>query len=71
MSHCLTCQQPINNCSCNKSKTDNIIYAGPTLACLGIETNDTLTVIIQKINTAFCNIPTPTIPTTTTTTTIT
>jgi hypothetical protein len=72
MSHCLTCQQPINHCSCKKNKTDNIIYAGPTLSCLGIETNDTLTVIIQKINTAFCSFsPTTTtlISTTTTTTT--
>lgn len=59
------CQQTscASNC-CSKAKTDNIIYSGPTLPCLNISINESLTAIIQILTTAVCA------NTTTTTTTL-
>lgn len=67
-----------NKSNCNPSTSDNVNYTGPTLSCIGINTNDNLTVVLQKINTIVCGLlPTTTTtsttipPTTTTTTTVT
>ena len=64
---CSSCHQPASTCSCSKVNADNVTYTGPTLPCFGIETNDSLTVIIQKLNYYFC--PTTTTSTTSTTST--
>jgi len=32
-----------------------MFYAGPNLVCTGIDTNDNLTLVIQKLNDAICN----------------
>jgi hypothetical protein len=46
--------------SCNESTTnigsDNVRYVGPPLACTGIESCDTLTIALQKIDNAVCGI---------------
>jgi len=53
---------PQNPCGCssNESTTnvgsDNIRYAGPVLACTGIEPCDTLTTALQKIDNVVCGI---------------
>lgn len=64
MGTCSTCSQPHSQCGCNKAKTDSMSYSGPNLPCTGIDTNDDLTLIIQKLNDIICTL------TTTTTTTI-
>jgi len=33
-----------------------VFYEGPNLICLGIYTNETLTSVLQKVNTALCNV---------------
>ena len=52
---------PTNNCpdrdvakSCNN--TDDVIYTGEDLPCLGVNTGDTLTEVLQKINEKFCEL---------------
>jgi hypothetical protein len=41
---------------CNKKEsTDNINYVGPNLSCTGVETCDTLTQAIEKINNFICS----------------
>jgi len=57
---CTTCNQPKSNCNCNTTKTDNITYTGPNLPCTGIDTNDNITIVIQKLNDALCSTTTTT-----------
>jgi len=64
---CSTCQQPSTSCSCTKSSTDNVTYTGPTLPCTGIQTNDTLTSIIQQLNALHCTTTTTSSSSTSTT----
>lgn len=40
---------------CNSSNSDKIFYIGPTLSCIGVETNDNLSIVLQKINEGVCN----------------
>lgn len=57
---------PQNPCGCDSCESsnestidvgsDNVRYVGPPLACTGIESCDTLTVALQKIDNAVCNI---------------
>lgn len=39
---------------CTTLTSDHVVYAGPDLPCSNILTQDTLTVVIQKINTILC-----------------
>jgi hypothetical protein len=55
------CANPASNPSVQSS---NLIYTGPNLPCTGIDTNDTLSTVIQKIEEILCGL----ITTTTTTT---
>jgi len=73
MGTCSTCSQPHSQCGCNKTKTDSMSYSGPNLPCTNVDTNDDVTLVIQKLNDAICNIvpPTTTSSSSTTTTTIT
>lgn len=57
------CTDPCNNPS---SQTDHLAYNGPSLPCTGINTCDTLTVVIQKIEELFCSILNANTTTTTT-----
>jgi hypothetical protein len=41
-------------CGVKKITTDNVVYSGSNLPCSGINTCDTLTVVIQKIDTFLC-----------------
>lgn len=41
-------------CGVKKITTDDIVYSGANLPCSGINTCDTLTVLIQKIDTFLC-----------------
>lgn len=50
------------------SQTDHLAYTGPNLPCTGIETCDTLTVVIQKIEEAICQLMATTTSTTSTST---
>jgi len=47
---CPTCQKSNTACSCDKAKTDNVIYTGPNLPNSGVETNDNMTLVVQKLN---------------------
>jgi hypothetical protein len=62
------CSSPCDPCgnpmSTPARQSDYIVYTGANLPCSGIDTGDTLTVVIQKIETLLCGI------TTTTTTTV-
>lgn len=40
---------------CTTSSSDLILYSGPTLSCIGVNTNDNITIALQKINETFCN----------------
>lgn len=42
---------------CDPVKTDKIVYTGPDLACSGIDTNDDLTTIIEKLEEKLCGVP--------------
>lgn len=42
---------------CTTSSSDLILYAGPTLFCLGIDTNDNLSIVLQKIDDIVCSAP--------------
>lgn len=73
---CGTCGS--NPCSCDPCtnpqsditrQSSYIIYTGASLPCLGIDTNDTLETIIQKIEEKFCALATFVGYTTTTTST--
>lgn len=59
----MSCYPKINsgtgNCpssDCDKIGSGYISYIGPNLACTGINTNDTLSVALQKIDAAICEI---------------
>lgn len=41
-------------CGVKKITTDDVVYSGANLPCSGINTCDTLTVVIQKIDTFLC-----------------
>jgi len=62
---CPTCQQHSHACKCDKTKTENVTYTGPNLPCSEIDTNDNLTLVIQKLNDVVCNPPITTSTTTT------
>lgn len=44
-----------NPCQCLKTNSDNIFYAGPNMPCLDVDTNENLTLILQKIDFKLCN----------------
>ena len=44
-------------CSTTKLSTNSVIYTGPTLACSGISSCDTLTDALQKLDFRLCNMP--------------
>ena len=48
------CDSLDNECGC-KTPTDKIVYQGPTLTCLGIENCNTVTEIIELLNTYLCS----------------
>ena len=58
-----------NPCNTPGAQSDNLAYTGPTLSCIDVDPCDSLTTVIQKINTAICNINEIIGNTTTTTTT--
>ena len=58
------CDPCTNPCSDTSKQSDYIIYTGPNLPCLGIETNDTLTTVIEKIEEKYCEFTTTTTSTT-------
>ncbi len=49
---CPTCIDLVNGC--DPIKTDNVIYSGPNLPCSTINTNDSLTLALQKIDDIIC-----------------
>jgi len=51
---CSNCNSENDSCGC-KTSTDDIVYQGPTLECLGIENCDTITEVLIKINTLVCS----------------
>lgn len=58
-----------NPCNTPSAQSDNLAYTGPTLSCIDVDPCDSLTVVIQKINAAICEINEIIGNTTTTTTT--
>jgi hypothetical protein len=57
---CTDCEQ-----SCTSSNT--VCYTGPNLPCSGVNTNDTITVVLQKIDNVICELIAINLTTTTTT----
>lgn len=51
----IPCNCSDNPCGC-KTSSDDIAYQGPNLQCTGIDTCDSLTVSIQKLNDYMCSI---------------
>lgn len=47
----------VDLCSTTKLSTNSVIYTGPTLACSGISSCDTLTDALQKLDYRLCNLP--------------
>lgn len=47
----------VDLCSTTKLSTNSVIYTGPTLACSGISSCDTLTDALQKLDFRLCNLP--------------
>ena len=65
------CTDPCGNpCADSTRQTDSMIYNGPNLPWLGIDTNDTLTTVIEKVEEKFSELADFVGYTTTTTTTI-
>lgn len=60
------CSDPYSD----KTGSGDVKYTGPNLPGTGIETCDTLTVALQKIDNAIANLQAIVAPTTTTTTTL-
>lgn len=58
----MSCPENTTNCGCEnnpcgcKISSDDIAYQGPDLSCTGIETCDSMTVAIQKLNDYACSI---------------
>lgn len=52
-SSCFTCEQ---ECGDNTGDARCIAYTGPNLSCSGIETNDSLETVIQKIDEQICSV---------------
>ena len=48
------CEECGDNSPCSQTSTNNVQYIGPTLPCSGIETKDSLTTIIQKLEAKIC-----------------
>lgn len=64
------CIDPCTNPASDTTRQSSyIIYTGAALPCLGIETNDTLETVVQKIEEKFCELASFVGFTTTTTTT--
>jgi len=57
------------DCGCDNVNSDNVTYYGPNLPCTGVNKDDSLSLALQKIDQAICNITS--ITTTSTTSTIT
>jgi len=53
-----TCLKLTGSCTCKnncqKTSSENINYVGPDLPCSGIEVNDNMSVVTQKLNEAIC-----------------
>lgn len=65
---CTTPCDPCSNPQADPSKqSDHLIYTGPNLPCTGIETNDTFTEVIEKIEEVICTLLSGITTTTTTT----
>lgn len=71
MDNCIHCLHLSKDCTCaknnpcSKEKSDSIKYTGPNLSCTNIDTNDNMTLVVQKLNDSICGIS----PTTSTSTT--
>lgn len=50
------CEECGDNSPCSQTSTNNVQYIGPTLPCSEIETKDSLTTIIQKLEAKICNL---------------
>lgn len=50
------CNGSCDPCSASPAQSDNMIYSGPNLPCTGIQTCDTITAAIQKIDAKICEI---------------
>jgi len=46
----------VDPCYVPGRRSEDLAYNGPDLPCTGIETCDTLSVVIQKIESAICNV---------------
>lgn len=57
----------VNPCYTYQTQSDHLAYTGVNLPCTGIDTCDTLTVALQKIEEKICELQ-ALLPTTTTTT---
>lgn len=54
MKPCTNCVDLVNGC--DPVNTNGVIYSGPNLPCSTVTTSDTLTVALQKIDTAICSV---------------
>jgi hypothetical protein len=54
--NCIDVTKLSKTTGCSTIKSDNVLYSGPNLACSTINTNDTLTLAIQKINGLLCSV---------------
>lgn len=48
------CNCTDNTCGC-KTSTDEVVYQGPPLTCVGINNCDTMTDVLQQLNTYICS----------------
>ena len=70
MDNCIHCLHLSKECTCNnKNKSDSIKYTGPNLPCTDINTNDNMTLVVQKLNDAICLTPITTTSSTSSTST--
>lgn len=45
-----------SNCNACPTQSANVIYSGPNLPCSGVNTCDTLDVVLQKIDNKICEL---------------
>jgi hypothetical protein len=65
--HSSSCDGTCDSCTATPMQSDRMIYSGPNLPCTGIQTCDSITVAIMKIDEAICEILNSLTTTTTTT----
>jgi hypothetical protein len=58
-----------DGCSCDPIQSDAVIYSGPNLPCTGVQTCDTLTNALMKMDSRICELITDLYNLTSTTTT--